>query len=225
MFNVKCNVSTEWKFLLQQEKAIAVIRASSFAEGLGCAEAVAKAGMKLIEITWNSHQPAELVAELRVRLPHCIVGVGTILTIADCQKAIASGAQFAFSPHCDPSIIKYCLQQQIPCVPGALSPTEIVNAYNAGASAVKVFPVSAMGGANYIKSLKAPLSNVPLIPTGGVTLDNAAEMISAGAMAVGLSGALFPAYLLKKQDYKKISHRASKLMSQLRQDKTFSSDR
>ena len=96
-----------------------------------------------------------------------------------------------------------------------LSPTEIVTAYSRGASALKVFPVSAMGGAKYIKSLQAPLEGIPLIPTGGITLDNAAEMIKAGAVAVGLSSSLFPASVIKTGNWQKIADRSQQLLSKL----------
>lgn len=213
-------VATQWRSLLEQEKAIAVIRSPKFAVGLACAEAVTKAGVRLLEVTWNSYRPEELVAELRVRFPHCVIGAGTILTLADLDNAIAAGAQFVFSPHFNTHLVELCLQNQIPCVPGALSPTEIVKAYQAGASAVKVFPVSALGGASYIKSLKAPLSDIPLIPTGGVNLKNAPEMIAAGAIAVALAGDLFPSASLKTGDWQQIGDRAAYLVQSLRGCKT-----
>ena len=212
-------VAAQWRALIEQEKAIAVIRSSDFAVGLACAEAVAKVGMRLIEVTWNSHRPEELVAELRIRFPHCAIGAGTILTLDDLDNAISAGAQFVFSPHFNSHLVERCLQQQIPYIPGALSPTEVVTAYQAGASAVKVFPVSALGGSSYIKSLKSPLSDIPLIPTGGVNLKNAQEMIDAGAIAVAIAGDLFPSASVEMEDWEHISDRASYLVEKLRDGK------
>jgi 2-dehydro-3-deoxyphosphogluconate aldolase/(4S)-4-hydroxy-2-oxoglutarate aldolase len=100
-------------------------------------------------------------------------------------------------------------------VPGALTPTEIVTAWDSGATCVKVFPIEAVGGANYIKSLQGPLGHIPLIPTGGVTLENAKEFIKAGAIAVGLSGDLFPKPLIAAQDWDAIAQRAKTLKQQL----------
>ena len=205
-----------WLSILQQEKAIAVIRSPHFDLGLAMAEAVAKGGIKLIEITWNSEQPQDLIAELRVRLPHCLIGAGTILERTQLQNAIACGAQFIFSPHFNPQFVEIAVHQhQIPYIPGVLSPTEIVTAWQTGVSALKVFPIQAMGGASYIKSLQAPLNGIPLIPTGGVTLDNAIEMIAAGAIAVGLSGGLFPVSLVQTGNWQQICDRASKLLTNL----------
>ena len=205
-----------WLSILQREKAIAVIRSPRFDLGLAMAEAVAQGGMRAIEITWNSDRPQALIAELRVRLPHCFIGAGTVLDRTQLKEAIACGAQFIFSPHFDPNLLEIAVHRhRIPYVPGVLTPTEIVTAYSTGASALKVFPISAMGGASYIKSLQAPLGNIPLIPTGGVTIDNATEMIAAGAIAVGLSGGLFPTSLVKASHWQKISDRAKLLLESL----------
>jgi 2-dehydro-3-deoxyphosphogluconate aldolase / (4S)-4-hydroxy-2-oxoglutarate aldolase len=205
-----------WLSILSQYKAIAIIRSPRFDLGLKMAEAVARGGMRLIEITWNSEQPQALIAELRMRFPDCIIGAGTILDVTQLQNAIACGAQFIFSPHFNPNLVEVSVYlHQIPYVPGVLSPTEIVTAWQTGASALKVFPISAMGGASYLKSLQAPLEGIPLIPTGGVTLDNAAEMISVGAIAIGLSGSLFPNYLVEAGNWQAISDRTFKLLSQL----------
>ena len=206
-----------WLSILQREKALAIIRSPRFDLGLAMADAVAKGGIKLIEITCNSDRQEALIAELRVRLPHCLIGAGTVLERTQLQNAIACGAQFIFSPHFDPELIEIAVHRhQIPFVPGVLTPTEIVAAWQTGASALKVFPISAMGGASYIKSLQAPLGGIPLIPTGGVTLENAPEMLSAGAIAVGLSGGLLPTSLVKAGHWQKISDRAKLLLKSLK---------
>lgn len=209
-------IFNSWLSILRQEKVIAVIRSPQFDVGLAMAEAVAKGGVKLIEITWNSQQPSELVEELRIRLPHCIIGAGTILNQPQLHNAISSGAQFIFSPHFDSLLLQIAVhRQQIPYIPGVLTPTEIVKAYTLGASALKIFPISAMGGANYLKSLQAPLGNFPLIPTGGVTIANADSMIAAGAIAVGLSGDLFPKPLVKTANWQQICDRAQQLLNKV----------
>ncbi|PSB03474.1 bifunctional 4-hydroxy-2-oxoglutarate aldolase/2-dehydro-3-deoxy-phosphogluconate aldolase [Merismopedia glauca] len=207
---------TLWLSLLKSQRAIAVIRSShSQAMTQQMALAVAAGGMGLIEITWNTQQAGELIAKLRAELPDCLIGTGTILELKELEEAIASGAQFIFTPHVNVELISRAVAAQIPIIPGALSPTEIVAAWQAGASSVKVFPIQAVGGAKYIKSLQGPLGHIPLIPTGGVTLDNAAEFIEAGAIAVGLAGDLFPLELVDKGNWQLITHKAQLIREKL----------
>lgn len=208
-----------WLALLQDSvytsslgKVIAVIRASKMAQAYQMAKAVAAGGIQLIEITWNSDRAAQLINQLRSELPTCIIGTGTLLNLEQMEQAVAAGAQFLFTPHVDPAMIQAAAQRNVPIIPGALSPTEIVTAWTSGASCVKVFPVQALGGVSYIKSLQAPLGHIPLIPTGGVTLANAQEFIAAGAIAVGLSGDLFPQPLVADQNWEAITQRARNFM-------------
>ena len=207
--------NVDWIRLLQQQRAIAVIRAQDWELGRQMALAVASGGMRLIEITWNSDKPQALIAQLRSQLPECTIGTGTLLNLEQMQQALAAGAQFLFTPHVDPTLIGMALDADIPIVPGALSPTEIVTAWQAGATCVKVFPIQAVGGANYIRSLQGPLGQIPLIPTGGVTLENAGEFLRAGAIAVGLAGDLFPQKLIVNRNWEAIANRAANFMQQL----------
>ena len=203
-----------WLKLVQQQRAIAVIRAPKIEQGRQMALAVASGGMQLIEITWNEGS-AELISQLRSELPACTIGTGTVLNLDHLGEAIAAGAQFLFTPHVDSEIIQAAVHKGVPIIPGALSPTEIVTAWSKGASCVKVFPVQAVGGASYIKSLQGPLGHIPLIPTGGVTIDNAKEFLLSGAIAVGLSGQLFPQQLVVAGNWEAIAQRAKNLMQQL----------
>lgn len=204
-----------WLTLLQRTRAIAVIRASQKSQACEMAKAVADGGMQLIEITWNSDASAESIGQLRSLLPDCTIGTGTLLTLDDLEQAIACGAQFLFTPHMNPAMIQLAAERGVPIIPGALSPTEIVTAWLAGASCVKVFPVQALGGASYIKSLQGPLSHIPLIPTGGVTVENASEFLLSGAIAVGLSGQLFPQHLVSMGNWEAIAQLARTLMQKL----------
>lgn len=201
--------SSQWQQLLRKYRAIAVIRSSEVELGLSMAASVAQGGMRLIEITWNSTQPAKILSQLREELPQCIIGTGTILTVEDLKEAIACGAQFCFTPHVNLNLIDAAIEANIPIVPGALSPTEIVHAWQRGASCVKVFPAPCVGGASYIKSLQGPLGQIPLIPTGGITIEDAKNYINAGAIAVGLSSDLFTQSLLCTKDWPAITQRAS----------------
>ena len=207
--------SCSWLSLAKQHRAIAVIRAPSLILGQQMARAIAKGGIRLIEITGTSAAAADLIQELRAELPDCTIGTGTVLNGAQMGEAIAAGAQFCFTPHTNTDLIYRAVEHQIPVIPGALSPTEIVTAWQAGAASVKVFPVEAVGGTAYIRSLQGPLGHIPLIPTGGVTLQNARDFISAGAIAVGLSSQLFPRQAIANGDWHLITKQAQTLYQTL----------
>jgi 2-dehydro-3-deoxyphosphogluconate aldolase/(4S)-4-hydroxy-2-oxoglutarate aldolase len=204
-----------WLSQLKLHRAIAVVRAPKMVWGEKMALAVASGGMQLIEITWNSDRAPELIAQLRAKLPNCMIGTGTLFNVQQLQEAIACGAQFLFSPHTDLDMIQAALTANIPIIPGALTPTEIITAWNHGASCVKVFPVQAVGGTSYIKSLQGPLGHIPLIPTGGITLENAQDFLQVGAVAVGLSGELFPTESVLQENWQAISEQARNLMQRL----------
>jgi 2-dehydro-3-deoxyphosphogluconate aldolase / (4S)-4-hydroxy-2-oxoglutarate aldolase len=209
-----------WLTRLRQQQALAVIRAPKMELGRQMALAVAAGGMQLIEITWNTDKAPQLIEKLRSQLPDCTIGCGTLLNVNQLRVAIAAGAQFLFTPHVDPVLIRVALEADVPIVAGALSPTEIVTAWQAGASCVKVFPIQAVGGASYIKSLQGPLGDIPLIPTGGVTLNNAKEFLAAGAIAVGLAGDLFLPQLVAAEDWEGIRHIATHLRQGLQSIKS-----
>ncbi len=205
-----------WLKLLQKHKAIAVIRCSDLNLAQQMAHAVAAGGINLIEITWNSDRPGDLISQLRSQLPQCTIGTGTILNLDQLHDAATAGAQFAFSPHFDSELLNVSLSRyQIPFVPGAFSPTEIVNAWQQGARVVKVFPIKSLGGTDYIKCLQSLLNQIPLIPTGGITLNNAPSMIAAGAIAVGISSNLFPQEAIINQDWLNITTRTKILLNNL----------
>lgn len=204
-----------WLSVVSKYRLIAVIRANSITTGIKMAHAVAQGGIKLIEITWNSEQPLLIVNRLREELPDCYIGMGTILSLDNLKNAIDAGIQFAFSPHFAPELIDFAHNYDIPFIPGALSPTEIINAFHYGAKTVKVFPIQSMGGVNYLKNILAPTPHLKLIPTGGVQLSNAEDFIKHGAVAVGLSTDLFPYQLIIQEDWQAIKLRAEKIQVQL----------
>jgi len=208
--------SSDFLKKLAQEKIIAVIRSPNLNIGLKMAHAVAEAGLQLIEITWNSDRPITLIQQLQKELPQCLIGTGTILTDAELTEAINIGCQFIFTPHTQPSFLAKAVKANIPMIPGALTPTEIVTAWQQGATCVKVFPISAVGGPDYIKSLQGPLGQIPLIPTGGVTLANSQQFLKAGAIAVGLASDLFPNALVKTENWQGITAIAQKLQKELK---------
>ena len=205
----------EWLQLLQQNKVIAVIRSANMDLAYKMAHAVAAGGIKLIEITWNSQHPDKLVARLKQDLPNCVIGAGTILSEDCLHQAVLAGAQFAFAPNLNLGLLDAANLHQIPFVPGVFSPTEIVNAWEYGAKVVKVFPIKSLGGAEYIKCIQAPLKDVALIPTGGITIDNAKMMLDAGAIAVGISSGLFPQQAIVQEDWSIVTDRTKYLLSRL----------
>jgi 2-dehydro-3-deoxyphosphogluconate aldolase / (4S)-4-hydroxy-2-oxoglutarate aldolase len=176
------------------------------------AQAAADGGIKLIEITANSEQPWKLIELLRSELPDCSIGTGTVLSISDVLNAIACGAEYIFTPHLDLSLIEGANISEIPIIPGALTPTEIITGWQSGATAVKVFPIQAVGGVSYLQVLQGLISHIPLIPTGGVTVTNAPDFLDAGAVAVGLAGSLFPHAEIVREDWQSIRDRARSLV-------------
>ena len=204
-----------WLTLLKKHRAIAVIRSSEKEVAWQMASAVAAGGIQFIEITWNTHKAAELIAELRSEFPTFSIGTGTLLNLEQLQQAIDCGAQFLFTPHTDVTMIQAAVDAGVPIVPGAFSPTEIMTAWAAGATCVKVFPIAGLGGAVYLKTLQGPLGHIPLIPTGGVTRENAKIFIDAGAIAVGLAGDLFPKDLVQNRDWRAIVEIAETLTQNL----------
>ncbi|MFK8182343.1 MAG: bifunctional 4-hydroxy-2-oxoglutarate aldolase/2-dehydro-3-deoxy-phosphogluconate aldolase [Phormidesmis sp.] len=205
-----------WLTLLKKHRAIAIIRAPSVAIGLAMAKAAAAGGFCLIEITWtNNAAPEKMMATVHQSLPECIVGAGSILTLQHLQSAVSAGAQFCFTPHTDPFLIRTAQEQGIPLIAGAMTPTEVITAWRKGATSVKVFPISALGNGAYIRNLLGPLGPIPLVPTGGVTTVSAPEMIAAGAVAVGLSTALFPKDEIERKDWGAIEARSRYLLALL----------
>ena len=205
----------DWLTLIQQQRSIGIIRAPSFEIGLQMAQTAIGGGMTLIEIAWNSDAAAELVAYLRSTFPTCTIGVGTVLTVPDLKNAIAAGAQFALMPHLDCDLIAIAKRREVPIIPGALTPTEIITAWNAKASSVKVFPIQSVGNANYLEALRVPLGHIPMIPTGGVTIENAISLIQAGAIAVGIGGNLFSKQAIASGNWQQIEQQIKMLVNSL----------
>jgi len=217
MVDSRDSTRADWLRLLTQHRAIAIIRASSVAQGLSMASAAAAGGFRLVEVTWtNNANPADMARAIRLALPSCTVGAGSVLTSADLQGAIAARSQFCFSPHTDRKLIEQANKQGLPMVAGAMTPTEIITAWRAGAAGVKVFPISTLGNATYISRLQGPLGPIPLIPTGTVTSESAPKLIAAGAIAVGLSTALFPKSEVDCGDWAAIEARSRYLLALLK---------
>lgn len=169
---------------------IPVIRAASREEARSVIEAVAEGGISCIEITMTVPGAVELIAEMSAERSDLLIGAGSVLEPETARECIGAGAKFIVSPATNFDTIEYCGESEVVVMPGALTPTEVVNAWDAGADFVKVFPADSMGGARYLRSLKAPLPHVKLVPTGGVSQSTAADFIKAGAEAVGVGSDL-----------------------------------
>jgi 2-dehydro-3-deoxyphosphogluconate aldolase/(4S)-4-hydroxy-2-oxoglutarate aldolase len=190
---------TEVLAWIRKTKIVPVIRASSSDEALEAIGALLEGGIDVLEITMTVPGAIELVRKVAaIHGSSALVGAGTVLDAETAERCIDAGAQFIVSPALNIGTIETCATMEIAVAPGALTPTEVVMAWSAGADIVKIFPCDALGGATYLKSLKAPLPHVKLMPTGGVTLANASEFLSAGAEAVGVGSNLVDLRLLRE---------------------------
>ena len=188
---------------------VPVVRASSADEAFAAVEAIRAGGIPILEITLTVPGAVQIIAALTKRLgDEALIGAGTVLDVETAQECIDAGAKFIVSPALDVPTIELCRRVVVPIFAGALTPTEIVTAWKVGANAVKVFPANAVGGATYLKSLKAPLPQIELLPTGGVSLKNAAEFIAAGAFALGVGADLVDLAALRRGDAAAITEKA-----------------
>lgn len=170
---------------------IPVIRAESTYEARAVVDAIVAGGIAVIEVTMTVPGAVGLIRELsEVYDERILIGAGTVMNADTAKDCVEAGAKFVISPALNLETIRFCRDNDVVVMPGALTPTEVVAAWDNGADFVKVFPAGAMGGASYVKSLKAPLPHIKMIPTGGVSQSTAADFIRAGAEAVGVGADL-----------------------------------
>jgi 2-dehydro-3-deoxyphosphogluconate aldolase/(4S)-4-hydroxy-2-oxoglutarate aldolase len=178
------------------------------------ARALTAGGIRILEITLTVPGAMKVIENLRRQFgSEILVGAGTVLDADTAREAIRHGAQFVVSPGLDLGMIECCKESGVPVAPGALTPTEIITAWKAGADLVKIFPAGNLGGAKYIRSIRGPLPQIPLMPTGGVNLNTLREFLDAGVVAVGVGSDLVNANALKNQDYETIENNARALMA------------
>src|SRR6202045_2638598 len=175
---------------LREIGLVPVLRAESVEKAMALAGAIADGGVTVLEVTMTVPGAIQVMRRLAEQRPDILIGAGTVLDAETARMCILEGAQFVVSPALNLQTIEMCHRYSIAVLPGALTPTEIVTAWQAGADVVKVFPASAMGGAKYLSSLEAPLPQIELIPTGGVSLATAPEFLNAGAFALGVGSDL-----------------------------------
>ena len=195
---------------------VPVLRAESAKQALALADAIAAGGVTVLEVTMTVPGAIHVMRKLAEARPDILIGAGTVLDAETARMCILEGAQFVVSPALKVSTIEMCHRYGIAVLPGALTPTEIVTAWEAGADVVKVFPASALGGAKYLKSVKAPLPQVEMIPTGGVSLATAMEFLEAGAFALGVGADLVDVKAITEGRPEAITENAVKYLAVVR---------
>lgn len=197
---------------------VPVVRAASAAEALAVVDAIRAGGIDVIELTMTVPGAIEVIRELGHRYGDDVVlGAGTVLDAETARACLLAGARFVVSPIVDAGTIACCRTYGIPALAGALTPTEVVQAWRAGADIVKVFPCSSVGGASYIRALKAPVPQIPLMPTGGVSLATVSDFIEAGSTAVGVGADLVDVARIRAGDPGAVTDKARRYVAAVAQ--------
>ncbi len=197
---------------------VPVIRVESADKAREMIDAIMEGGIRIFEITMTVPNALELIRTLVDRLGNdSIIGAGTVLDAEAARRCIDAGSQFIVSPVLEMDIIDVCRREDRAVFPGALTPTEILSAWRAGADAVKVFPASAVGGPSYLRSIKGPLPDIELMPTGGVSLATMGEYLCAGAFAVGVGGELTDVRALKNGQTKDLTRIAKEFVQEVQE--------
>jgi 2-dehydro-3-deoxyphosphogluconate aldolase/(4S)-4-hydroxy-2-oxoglutarate aldolase len=201
---------------IEREGIVAVIRIKEPQKLRAVVEAIAEGGVRALEVTMTVPGAVGLIRDLAPTLPQgFVVGAGTVLDAETVTRVIDAGAQFVVSPVFRRSVIDACHERGVPAMPGCFSPTEILDAWEAGADVVKVFPATALGP-GYFRDVRGPMPQVKLMPTGGVTLDNAGDWIRAGAVAVGVGTALLDAKAIAAGDFTVLRANAERIVANVR---------
>ena len=201
--------SFSWE-LYNRAPIVGIVRGVSMDVMRDIAKAYLRAGLHTIEITMNTPGAAQMIAMLRKEFQQLNVGAGTVCNLQDYEIVVAAGAQFIVTPIIDEAVIKTAVAQEIPIFPGAYSPTEIYRAWSLGASAVKIFPASQLG-VQFIRDIAAPLNEIKLLPTGGVSIDNIKSFFEAGVVGVGMGSSLFNKKLIQEMDFEGLAEHFAKI--------------
>ena len=201
---------------IERSGIVAIVRMKEPEKLRAVVDAIASGGIRVLEVTMTVPGAVELIRALAPTLPpDFILGAGTVLDAATVAQVVDAGARFVVSPVFRTSVIAACHERDVPAMPGCVTPTEILDAWDAGADVVKVFPATALGP-TYLKDVRAPLPHVKLMPTGGVTLDNAGDWLKAGAVAVGVGTALLDAKAVAAGDYGALTANAERIVANVR---------
>ena len=200
---------------IEHDGIVAVVRLDDATAMPALVEALAAGGVRAIEITMTVPGAIESIRRLASSVAgDAVIGAGTVLDHDTAARAIDAGARFVVSPVYRPALIEACHQRDVPAFPGCYTPTEILNAWEAGADIVKVFPANGLGP-SFLKDVRAPLPQLKLMPTGGVSIDNAGDWLRAGAVAVGIGSALVDARLVAAGDFAAITQRAARIVANI----------
>ena len=201
---------------IEQLGVVAIIRLQDPTAVRGIVDALAEGGVRALEVTMTVPRAIELIGELAPTMPKgFLLGAGTVVDAETTRRAVGAGAQFIVSPVFRPEVIAAAHEQGVPVMPGCFTSTEILNAWDAGADVVKVFPATSVGP-GYLKDIRGPLPHVKLMPTGGVSIDNVGEWLKAGAAAVGVGSALLDATAIAARNYAPIADNARRMIANVR---------
>lgn len=199
-----------------KQKIVAIIRLDNYDYAVEVASALASGGVPILEFTLTGKGAIEAISLVRRALGDAVtVGVGSVLHPQDCNAAIDSGAQFVVTPALRPQVISASLNRSIPVLSGGLTPTELLTAYEAGCELVKLFPAQ-LGGPRYLKDVLAPMPFLKLVPTGGISPENAREYLAAGAVALGIGGNLISKQAVAAKNFEQITLAAKDTVAALR---------
>jgi 2-dehydro-3-deoxyphosphogluconate aldolase/(4S)-4-hydroxy-2-oxoglutarate aldolase len=199
--------------LIYDTALIPIIRVESADIAFKVADAFLQGGVPIIEVTMSVPGAIEVVQQLVEKFGNkVLIGSGTVVNGKMADEVINAGSEFIVSPNYSRDLIDTAVKHGKPIIPGALTPTEIYNAYAMGADAVKIFPCGMVGGADYLKAIRGPLPQIPLVPTGGVELDTAGPMLEAGAYALGVGGAITDKKAIKEERYEVITDNVRKFL-------------
>ena len=199
--------------LIYDTALIPIIRVESADIAFKVADAFLQGGVSIIEVTMSVPGAIEVVKQLVEKFgDKVLIGSGTVIDGKMAEEVIKAGSEFIVSPNYSRNLIEIAIKHGKPIIPGALTPTEIFDAYTMGADAVKVFPCGMVGGAAYLKAIRGPLPHIPLVPTGGVELDTAGPMLEAGAYALGVGGAITDNKAIKEGRYEVITENVRKFL-------------
>ena len=193
---------------IRREKLVPVVRTNNTEDARKAVEILASCGIKIFEITMTVPNAAELIRELNANDSSVLLGAGTVLNPEQAEKCVEAGAQFIVSPAFDAETVSFCRDNKIAVMPGCLTPTEVLSAWNAGADCVKVFPCDALGGAKYLKTLKTLFPHIGMMPTGGVSCATIADFFKAGAIAVGVGTDLVDVKAIQEGNSEQIAEKA-----------------
>lgn len=199
---------------IELTRIIAIIRGVQKQHIHQVAEALLTGGITVMEVTLNTAGAPDMIRELQQQIgDRMFIGAGTVLDLDDAKTALQAGASFIVTPNTDEDVIRYCADAGVPIYPGAMTPSEIVRAWKAGATAVKIFP-SASLGIGYLKELQGPLSHIPMIAVGGVSADNIQEFIRIGCHGVGIGGSVINLQQIEAGNFEWLTDKARALTEQ-----------